>query len=298
MIIWLLNAVYFCVCKQGIRYRRPETMNTAHEISTRYREKDFALLIGCLREVGGDDLVRQFRDSCFGQFTDWKGGYKHNMALHHLISRSIESDDDLIWFHICGRDVCLTVADFALITGLRFGETTFDPTAVHDVSNDDAYLAFCGDVGSVRRPMSIKALIERVVDTRRRVGDERLYLRAVLVCVAQSFVLGYERSVEDWMWALAADLEAFNSFPWGAYSYQSLRYYLEHCARGQKYSFYGPAWALYVWGLEKVRGLGGVVGRVKDAGAYPRCLRWVFRSNTRVRAVDLQRLFEQTEVLF
>ena len=271
-------------------------MNLPHEISTRYRERDFGLLMDRLKKLGGDQLVGEFKATCFGHFTDWQGGYKHNMALHHLISRSIESDDDRIWFHICGRDVCFTFTDFALITGLRFGEATFDPMAVHDVSDDDAYLAFCDDGVPIRRPMSIKALTARVLDERRQRGDSRLYLRAVLVCVAHSLICGYDRSVEDWMWALVADLDAFNRFSWGAYSYQSLRYYLEHCATGTKYSFYGLAWALYVWGLEKVRGLGGVVGRVKNAGAHPRFLRWEFKANSRVGAGDLQRSFEQTEV--
>ena len=76
--------------------------------------------------------------------------------------------------------------------------------------------------------------------------------------------------------------------PWGAYSYKMMRYYTEHCSTATKYSYYGPAWALYVWGLEKIRGLGGVVGKVKDEGAHPRLLRWEFKSNSRIGNQHLQ----------
>ena len=203
-----------------------------------------------LDAVGGQALLDRFRYTCFGQFRDWTPGYKSNAALHQVISRAIEADDDLIWFHLCGRRVCFTPADFALITGLLFGESEFDTTAPYDLSDVEAYRAFC----EPGRAMSIATLIERVTDLRNRVedADGSLYLRAVLVCVAHTTICGSDKAVESWMWALADDLDAFDRFPWGAYSYKVLRYYLEHCGLGRKYSFYGPAWALYVWAMEKV----------------------------------------------
>jgi len=245
-----------------------------------------------LTAVGGDQLVQSFRSSCFGQFTDWKPGYKYNMALHHVISRAIESDDELIWFYICGQRVCFTVSDFALITGLNFGASTFDTTAEYDVSTVEAYRAFCAP----GRATNIPDLIGRVTDLQRRVRDEdgSLYLRAVLVCVAHTTVCGFDRQVEPWMWALVDDLVAFNQFPWGAYSYKVLRHYTEHCGVGQKYSYYGPAWALYVWAIEKIPNLGGAVGKAMDETARPRILRWGFRIRT--IAGDVTHLFEQTQV--
>lgn len=285
--------VFFPIFKQEIRYIRPQTINQKYEISTRYREKDIPKLIDTLRIVGGDALVQYFRSMCFGQFTDWAPGYKHNMALHHVISRAIESDDEFIWFHMCGQRVCFTVPEFALITGLNFGRSSFDPTDEYDVTNVEAYRAFC----DTDRPMTIGNLIGRVTDLNNGVHDDDglLHLRAALVCVAHSTICGSDRYVEAWMWALVDDLAAFNKFPWGAYSYKVLKHYTEHCGVGHKYHYYGPAWALYVWALEKVPGLGDAVGRAKDdVSARPRIMRWGFRMKSLIG--DITHLFEQTEV--
>ena len=123
-----------------------------------------------------------------------------------------------MWFHICGQNVCFTPADYALVTGLRFGASSFDTTAVHDVSAVAAYNAFC-DPG---RSISVSKLVERITMEGNGVDDPdgTLHLRAALVCVAHSIVCGSDKNVEPWMWALVDDERAFDNFPWGAYSYQ------------------------------------------------------------------------------
>lgn len=51
--------------------------------------------------------------------------------------------------------------------------------------------------------------------------------------------------VADWMWVLVEDKEAWDSFPWGSYSYQVLLHYLKniktHLARKKResYGIYG-----------------------------------------------------------
>ena len=76
-----------------------------------------------------------------------------------------------------------------------------------------------------------------------------------------------------------------------------MRHYTAHCATGYKYSFYGPAWAIYVWALEKIPGLGAAVG-VPVPGkedAAPRILRWEFTPQVAITDDALTQLFE-TEV--
>ena len=239
-------------------------------------------------------MLHRFSYCCFGQFTYWDPGEKCNRALHHIISRTIESDDDMLWFHICGQRVCFTPSDFALITGLRFGPAEFDTGADHDLSANVTYLAFC----EPDRGTSIVDLIRTVINPDNGVVDVdgNLHLRATLVCVAHTMICGGDRQVEPWMWALVHDLDAFNRFPWGAYSYRVMTHYTRNCpGKASKYSFYGPAWALYVWGLEKVPGLAEEVGiSVADQeNKWPRILRWRFNRYPRT---DLQPLFEDNEV--
>ncbi|XP_057774987.1 uncharacterized protein LOC130993965 [Salvia miltiorrhiza] len=141
--------------------------------------------------------------------------------------------------------------------------------------------------------MTIQSLIKRVCDMDRRVDDEdeSLYLRAVLVCVAHTLVLGLDTRVQPWLWVLVDDLATFDRFPWGAYSYKMLCHYTHEIGTGEKYHFYGPSWALYVWALERVPDFGHMVAASSgDPTAHPRCLRWTFRGKPRLHG--LRDLFE------
>ncbi|KAH6771068.1 hypothetical protein C2S52_015871 [Perilla frutescens var. hirtella] len=71
------------------------------------------------------------------------------------------------------------------------------------------------------------------------------------------FCLDQKRVVDPWVWVLVEDAERWNSFPWGAYSYQML--IILPCKReaiggkGQgTYHFYGPIWALQIWACEVI----------------------------------------------
>ncbi|XP_057779884.1 uncharacterized protein LOC130998483 [Salvia miltiorrhiza] len=191
-------------------------------------------------------------------------------------------------FFLCGARVRFSPADYALVTGLNFGGSRFDATLQHDCSRVEAYRRFCG-----ARSMTIQSLIKRVCDLDRRVDDEdgSLYLRAVLVCVAHTLVLGLDARVQPWLWVLVDDLAAFDRFPWGAYSYKMLCHYTRETGKGEKYHFYGPSWALYVWALERVPGFGHMVAASSgDPTAHPRCLRWTFRGKPKLHG--LRDLFE------
>ncbi|XP_057810208.1 uncharacterized protein LOC131024696 isoform X2 [Salvia miltiorrhiza] len=275
-----------------VPYLRSDTIDhTEVAISTYYRDSSFPDLMRTLILVGNEcneGLLGRFRESCFGHFTDWRPGMKSNRALHHIVSRQIVSEDDEMCFFLCGARVRFSPTDYALVTGLNFGPTMFDATLQHDCSRVEAYRRFCGG-----RTMTIHALIKRVCNLDRRVDDEdgSLYLRAVLVCVAHTIVLGLDTRVQPWLWVLVDDLDAFDRFPWGAYSYKTLCHYTTEIGTGEKYHFYGPSWALYVWALERVPGFEQMVAASSgDPTAYPRCLRWNFRGKPRLHG--LRDLFE------
>ncbi|KAH6815760.1 hypothetical protein C2S51_020580 [Perilla frutescens var. frutescens] len=74
-----------------------------------------------------------------------------------------------------------------------------------------------------------------------------LFVYRMILCLDQY------RYVDPWVWALAEDVERWNTFPWGAYSYQSLMHYIGLIPRTREamggkgsgqYHFYGPIWAL------------------------------------------------------
>ncbi|KAH6815768.1 hypothetical protein C2S51_020588 [Perilla frutescens var. frutescens] len=101
--------------------------------------------------------------------------------------------------------------------------------------------------------------------------------------------LDQNRAVDPWMWALVEDAERWNSFLWGAYSYQVLMYFINilPCRRqtiGRKgqgqYHFYGPIWALQIWACEVIPDLAREIGVHTGQLTLPRALRWTPRDPT------------------
>ncbi|XP_057799946.1 uncharacterized protein LOC131015547 [Salvia miltiorrhiza] len=123
------------------------------------------------------------------------------------------------------------------------------------------------------------------------------YLKAAQLLMFYQMVLCRDDiPIERWVWALVEDIEEWNDFPWGAYSFQVLCHYIsllpkkpEHIANKKKtYHFFGPVWALQIWAYEAIPYLGHLCGIRDREVKYPRCLRWTTTSS----AADYQHFFE------
>ena len=79
--------------------------------------------------------------------------------------------------------------------------------------------------------------------------------------MAHTIIFGSEKLVETWVWPLVDDIDEFNRFPWGAYAYKLFCHYTTHAGTSPKWHYYGPSWALMVWALECLPGLGDEVGK-------------------------------------
>ncbi|XP_057791264.1 uncharacterized protein LOC131008398 [Salvia miltiorrhiza] len=281
-----------------VPYSRREQINrVAVEISTYNNITYLSTVVSRLNEIGGFALENTFRRGCFGMMLDWQPGQKCNAALHHIVSRHLkitrDDEDDEICFYINGRNVEFTPRDFALVTGLSFGDDPFDPEAEHDLSRAHTFRQFCRS-----QPVSVRELADIYFDTVNPVVDTDggLYLRVAHLLVLHAFVLGVDvrRPVQSWTWKLVDDLPTFSRFPWGSCAYRSLNYRLKHSTIKKdckKYHFYGPSWALFIWGLEKIPYLGPAIA-ICNAGVYPRFRRWTF---VKTKLDGLQSYFESPE---
>lgn len=80
-----------------------------------------------LLEVGGEDLLNEFRKGCFGHLIDWEPRHKIGMAIHNILLCKIEkksvpeAPEDEMCFRFCGNDLFFSPRDYALVTGLKFG---------------------------------------------------------------------------------------------------------------------------------------------------------------------------------
>ncbi|XP_057791065.1 uncharacterized protein LOC131008190 [Salvia miltiorrhiza] len=278
--------------EENSNYLRPSTINVASNVGTYYKTKYLKMVRKVLNAKGGQPLVDRFLSGCFGHLLDWNPGSKCAMAVHHVVSRQIRSNDNGLWFFINGSRLNFSERDYALVTWLNFGETDFDTRAHHDLRNVEVFRKFCCG----QRTVKVETLVDLFENYDIDDQDGSLLLRVAHVLVLYGMLLGYEpdKNVADWVWALVNDLDAFAQFPWAAYSYQLLCQYVNNFSTHDKYKLYGPVWALHVWSLEIIPELRTAVGTHLDGGAHPRCLRWRFRSRPTVS--DLRLLFEQERV--
>ncbi|KAL6523853.1 hypothetical protein OROMI_030948 [Orobanche minor] len=102
-----------------------------------------------------------------------------------------------------------------------------------------------------------------------------------------------------WVWALVEDFEQWDMFPWGAYAYGVLSYYIGSVTlkEGQEhkdYHLYGPVWALQIWSYEMIPSLGDLCGIREKFVKVPRCLMWT----TRKMFCDFTHFFDEKHKVF
>lgn len=275
-----------------------------------------------LTDVGGEELTKQFVDGCFGHMMHLVGLTCCSEALHELMSREITLSgalEDELWFHIGGTNIRFSPSEYALVTGLHFGSSSFDPLGSHDKLKNGV----CKQFFKKGRPISVQELWKKfkTKGLLRGSAEDDDYLKVAHVLALYLMVLGYgEAKVADqWVWVLAEDLDLWNGFPWGAYSYQALMHYVTLLPKstaglGQGYRFLGPGWALLVglnlllhiricihninerfiiilqiWGYEAIPDLGNTCAFSTGQVTVPRCCKWLSGS----RKINLTKFFNK-----
>ncbi|KAL6551935.1 hypothetical protein OROGR_008089 [Orobanche gracilis] len=233
----------------------------------------------------GEDTIREFRESCLGHFIreEW-GGFVSNAALHALFSNEVVRPDaqaDEFWFRIGRRLIRFSRFEYALVTGMRFGDSDFD------IHGDDVHIE-----GSVydRYPIlsSGGQMLDRIRDRfatgyfRQQSGDALKVAKVLCVSYLLFDFDGGKHIADRWLWTLVEDQTRWESFPWGGYSYQILVTYLREipievpAGLDPSYHFYGNIYAIMIWACEAIPSLGSKCGNILGASFIqrPRCTRW------------------------
>lgn len=204
-----------------------------------------------LQCVGGEETVQRFRSGCFGHLLQVSGGTSCNTALHALLAQEIITPgarDDEVWFRINDQHIRFSCTEYALVTGLNFGSSTFDPHEAHEMPNG-IYQRLLGAA-----PISIKDLEKKFIGQHIG-GSADDYLKVANILVLYLMLIGYDtrRHIEEWVWVLVEDAAQWNSFPWGAYTFQVLMHYIRtlpihpsDLSAKNSYGFHGPVFALQV----------------------------------------------------
>ncbi|KAL6532190.1 hypothetical protein OROGR_014160 [Orobanche gracilis] len=233
----------------------------------------------------GEDTIREFRESCLGHFIreEW-GGFVSNAALHALFSNEVVRPDaqaDEFWFRIGRRLIRFSRFEYALVTGMRFGDSDFD------IHGDDVHIE-----GSVydRYPIlsSGGQMLDRIRDRfatgyfRQQSGDALKVAKVLCVSYLLFGFDGGKHIADRWLWTLVEDQTRWESFPWGGYSYQILVTYLREipievpAGLDPSYHFYDNIYAIMIWACEAIPSLGSKCGNILGASFIqrPRCTRW------------------------
>ncbi|XVF58088.1 hypothetical protein PTKIN_Ptkin07bG0034000 [Pterospermum kingtungense] len=254
-----------------------------------------------LRVLGtiGEQTVQEFRDTCFGALLDIdRETVVCGMMLHQVIARQITFDGishSEAWFQIGTQRLRWSKTEFALMTGLKFGTSIFDPNVpvqqLHHPENGVWRRRFNG------RPMCCDVLYDAF--KRNEYNDRPAdAVKIALVLFAELFLFGLDDRfpVRSWIWSLVC-------VPWGKFVFQCTLHYLHAITSpasppltaptfgsGSKkkkapkvlklpklrYHFYGFPIALQLWVFEAIFDIGSrFATRLTDVqNLIPRFRRW------------------------
>ncbi|KAL3615949.1 hypothetical protein CASFOL_040243 [Castilleja foliolosa] len=165
------------------------------------------------------------------------------------------------------KDSCLGRVDYeyALVTGLRFGPTDFDPNVKYEYP-----------AGGVFK--------------RRNCDETKMIAKLLFVC---GFLLELDlwgsKAIPKWLWVLVEDKDRWESFPWGSYTFQILYSKIELVSDEQPveankkfaYHFYGNSHAFVHWVFLAVPSLVeylNISENKSPEAQRPRLLKWALPS--------------------
>lgn len=227
---------------------RPELVGEPKKKLNVYNKPSMLLSIKNVLQSKGGSVLEKFENGCFGHCLSWTDlGAFHNGGIYELFTLQHQSlDPNELHFYVGGKSVRLAAPEFSLITGLSFGHSSFDPSK--------NYVLKC--IGVAVRVCEGNNISADDLDKKfsgNLIEDEDDIIRVANILVLWYFVLGYQgkKILENWIWALVDDLDAWNRFPWGSYSYGALHHYINslgHTSKqiGSSLNVQAPAWVLQV----------------------------------------------------
>ncbi|KAL3616138.1 hypothetical protein CASFOL_039995 [Castilleja foliolosa] len=152
----------------------------------------------------GSEMLQRFRESCFGAYLNYPTK-KHTpgTAMHLMVSQQVireGADEDELWFLVGDKFVRFSKYEYALVTGLRFGPTNFDPNYKR--------MGYIGNLSTPRTSLE----------------------RRVLFVHGFFYAIDKRQRIANWLWELVEREDEWETFPWGAYSFQILMFRMKNAA--------------------------------------------------------------------
>ncbi|KAL3615737.1 hypothetical protein CASFOL_040031 [Castilleja foliolosa] len=201
----------------------------------------------------------KFQGGCFGGYLEYctnKNAQCPNTAMHTMLGQQVNRQGagvDELWFRVGDQFLRFSKYEYALVTGLKFGHTNFDPNEDHKG--------------------------EFAVST----DDQLKISKVIFVCSVLFGEDNLKKPIPEWLWVLVEDEDKWENFPWGSYTFQILYSKIQQVpltrsleAKKFAYHFYGFCHAFAYWIFEAVPPLASLLmskNRRPDP-QRPRLLKW------------------------
>ncbi|KAL3632457.1 hypothetical protein CASFOL_025441 [Castilleja foliolosa] len=271
-------------------WKRPSFQRKTAAITGYVRMKDFADVRSQLKK--NPEAYQKFKDSCFGRYLEYckdKNTNCPNAVLHAMLGQQVKrvdvSEAGALWFRVKNIFLRFSKYEYALVTGLRFGPTNFDPKVKYEYPAGGVFKRRNGDETKM---VTYKDLLPLFLSGHFHdsVEDELKIAKLLFVC---GFLLGLDlwgsKAITKWLWVLVEDEDKWESFPWGSYTFQILYSKIELVSDEQPveankkfaYHFYGNSHAFVHWVFEALPSLAeylNISENKSPEAQRPRLLKW------------------------
>ncbi|KAL3619754.1 hypothetical protein CASFOL_034666 [Castilleja foliolosa] len=266
-------------------WKRPSFQSKTAAITGYVRMKDFADVRSQLKK--NPEAYQKFKDSCFGRYLEYckdKNTNCPNAVLHAMLGQQVKrmdvSEPDALWFRVKNSFLRFSKYEYALVTGLRFGPTDFDPKVKYEYPAGGVFKRRNGDETKM---VTYKDLLPLFLSGHFHdsVYDELKIAKLLFVC---GFLLGLDlwgsKAIPKWLWVLVEDEDKWESFPWGSYTFQILYSKIELVSDEQPveankkfaYHFYGNSHAFVA--LPSLAEYLNISENKSPEAQRPRLLKW------------------------
>ena len=166
--------------------------------------------------------LRLFKKDVFGQFAKMDAYVFSGTILHNALLRQVahdKHDEDQLWFEFCDQLSRLSISEWCLVTGLKYGEYDIHREVEVEVQHRLRDLYFEGDLGA-----NLKEFDAKFEDLNFNDMDDVDALKIVLYYFADRVLNGRkdERKLNSMLLYEVDHLEYFRSLPWGCSSWQTV----------------------------------------------------------------------------
>ena len=166
--------------------------------------------------------LRLFKKDVFGQFAKMDAYVFSGAIVHNALLRQVahdKHDEDQMWFEFCGQLARLSIGEWCLVTGLKYGVYDIHRKAKVGVQHRLRDLYFDGDLGATLKEFDVRFEALNFNDV-----DDVDALKIALYYFADRVLNGRkdERKPNSKLLYEVDDLEYFKSLPWGRSSWQTV----------------------------------------------------------------------------